>query len=210
MPAGTGPSVRAEAYAALSECFKEPTPAFAADVVSGLLAEVVAAALADTGLTVDLADLREDGSASAVLARLGEAYHALFSVPSRRFVLPVESAFKEWAGGEGLAGVMGLILGPPALDMAERYRHRGLEVPREMKDTPDHLALLLEYGGLLCAEDAVAERREFVASHLDRWVEAFVEQVETVADHPFYRAAARTLGAFVEAERRALGLGDGG
>lgn len=208
MTTGTALPARAEAYLALAEGFKEPTPAFAADVASGVFADVLAGTFAAMGLGLEEADLRAGGEAERVLADLRDAYHALFSVPSPRFVLPVESTFKEWCAGEGLPAGLGLIFGPPALDMAERYRQRGLEVPPDMKDTPDHLALILEYGGLLCAESSSGEQPGFVEAHLDQWVEAFVEQVEAFAERRFYRALARALRAFVEAERRRLGLAD--
>jgi TorA maturation chaperone TorD len=75
-----------------------------------------------------------------------------------------------------------------------------------MKDHPDHLALLLEYGGLLCEEGDGRGRREFVAIHLDHWIEALADEVERLAAVPFYQAVARALRTFVRGERRALGL----
>ncbi len=194
-----------EVYFTLAECFKEPGAAFARDVASGLLQHVLTGAGAALGLPVDGAALRIDGATGAVQAQLVRAYHALFTVPSARFVLPVESAFKPWQGADGFLTGEGMIMGPPALDMAARYRARGLVVPPAMKDTPDHLTLLLEYAGLVSGEGAGAELQAFVAAHLDEWVEAFVADAESFAAIPFYGALARVLGAFVQAERRRLG-----
>lgn len=197
---------RAEAYFALSECFKEPTTEFARDVASGLLRDAISEASSALGLTFDVDGLREAGAEGEVLDRLRGAYHAIFTVPSSRFVLPVESVFKEWRAGEGLGAALGMIMGPPALDMVGRYGARGLGVPGEMKDYPDHLALLLEYGGVLCQEGDLQGQREFVASHLDQWIEALADQVQHLSEIPFYRAAAGALRVFVQAERRELGL----
>lgn len=196
---------RAEIYFALSECFKEPTPEFARDVASGLLKDILSRASGELGLTLDAYGLCETGTGEEVFDRLRRAYHALFAVPSRSFVLPVESVFKEWRAGEGLGTGLGMIMGPPALDMLERYRVRGLDIPDEMKDYPDHLALLLEYGGLICQEGDLQDQREFLASHLDSWTEILADQVDERSETQFYRAVACALRAFLRAERQDLG-----
>lgn len=187
---------RAEVYFALSEAYKEPAPELAAAVADGSLAQAVAAACPQ-----EAASLRLAGTAEQVLADLRRAYYPLFVIPPR-FVLPVESTFKEWGGEDGfLAGERGLIMGPPAADMLRRYRERGLEVDASMKDYPDHLCLLLEYGGLLCAAGEEEELREFVAAHLDGWVEELAAQVARLTAHPFYLGLARATVAFVRGER---------
>lgn len=199
---------RAEVYFALAECFKEPTPEFAGDVASGRLRDVLAEAFADLGLALEADGLCETGTGGEVFDRLLGAYHALFTVPSSRFVLPVESVFKEWRGGEGLTVGSGMIMGPPALEMLERYRACGLELPEEMKDYPDHLGLLLEYGGLLCQDGDLQDQRGFVARHLDRWIDVLAEQVEGLSEIAFYGAVGRALRTFIRAERQHLSLPD--
>lgn len=196
---------RAEVYFALSECFKEPTPEFARDVASGLVRDVFSRAFGEMGLAIEADGLGEVGTEEEVLDWLVRAYHALFAVPSRSFVLPVESVFKEWRAGEGLGTGAGMIMGAPALNMLERYGARGLKFPKEMKDYPDHLALLLEYGGLLCQEGDLQGQREFLASHLDHWTEILADQVEEISETPFYRAVVCALRAFLRAERQDLG-----
>ncbi len=197
---------RTEAYGALAECFREPTPESAHAVASGFLADVLSRVFSELGLTLDAHGLREVDAGGEVLDRLLTAYHTLFTVPTSRFVLPVESVFKEWRAGEGLGTGSGMIMGPPALDMLTRYRARGLEIPEEMKDYPDHLALLLEYGGILCEEATLADQREFVQSHMDHWVDALALDMESLSEIPFYAAVACALRAFVRAERHQLGL----
>jgi TorA maturation chaperone TorD len=195
-------------YFALAECFKEPTLEFAREVASGLLRDGLCEAFAEMGLSLDAGGLHEAGADEEVFERLRSAYHAIFIVPSSRFVLPVESVFKEWRAGGSLGVASGMIMGPPALDMVERYRARGLQIPAGMKDYPDHLTLLLEYGRLLCQEGNLQEQRKFVASHLDQWIEVLADQVEALSEIPFYGTVARALRAFVRAERRQLGLAD--
>lgn len=199
-------SARAEVYFALAECFKEPTLEFARDVASGPIKEILSEGLSELGLPLEEDGLQDPADAEEVLDRLLSAYHSLFTVPSSRFILPVESAFKEWRAGDGLGAGAGMIMGPPALDMAERYRARGMEIPPGMKEWPDHLTLLLEYGGLLCEEGVLDEQREFVATHLDRWIDDLADQVESLSEIPFYRAVARALRAFVREERERFGL----
>lgn len=197
---------RAEIYFALAECFKAPTLEFARDVASGLLRQVLTEAFAEAGLSSISQALEEPGEPARLLEELRGAYHTLFSVPSDRFVLPVESVFKEWKGEQELAAGTGMIMGPPALDMLERYRARGLELPTEMKDYPDHLALLLEYGGILCRDADVQDQRHFVANHLDHWIDALADHMERLSEIRFHRAVAGALRTFVLAERRLLGL----
>ncbi len=198
----------AEGYQLLSECFKDPTEEFARDVAAGLLRGCVAETFARLGIGAPPEGLHERGDPAAVLERLTGAYHALFTVPSPTFVLPVESAFKEWRGDGGFGAGGGMIMGPPAEDMAERYRARGIEVPAAFRAYPDHLVLLLEYGALLARDGERGEAEEFVARHLDGWIETFAAEVRRRSGHAFYRAAADALVLFVRLERRRPGLAE--
>lgn len=190
---------RAELYFALSECYREPSLDFAGAVGEGAVFETVRERFAALGIRGGPDALRIQGPPEAVLRALREAYYPLFVVPPR-FVLPVESVFKPWDEGL-LAGARGLIMGPPAVDMIRRYRARGLAIPDAFKDRPDHIALLLEYGGLLCEEDDPA-LDGFVADHLDGWVEEFRVEVHACTADEFYRGVASATAAFVLAESR--------
>lgn len=198
--------LRAEGYSALSECYKEPTAEFAAAVASGALDRLLAAVFESLGVA-DRPGLVLPGSPDEIFARLTRDYHALFAVPSLDgFVLPVESVFKDWNEGSGLLGssVRGLIMGAPATDMLRRYRSRGIEVPVSFKDWPDHLALLLEYAAILCEQGEIDERHDFLASHLNSWVDALRDEVWGKSSSPFYRAATAATAAFLRAERKSL------
>jgi len=203
--------LRAEGYALLSECYKEPTQTFAADVAAGRLDARLRAVFESLGVP-DPPALGVPGAADDVCAALTGEFHALFSVPSvEHFVLPVESAFKDWTEGSPLldARVTGLIMGAPATDMLRRYAARGLVLPDAFKDRPDHLALLLEYGALLCEWGETEEQHEFVRTHLDRWVTAFRDEVQAKSTSTFYRAVTAATLAFLEAERAHLAIPDG-
>lgn len=195
-----------ELYYALSECYKEPEATFAQEVAEGLLLQTVAEGFQALGIDQDVAGLRIPGTPEEVLQQLKRAYYPLFVIPPR-FVMPVESVYKEWAGEDGfLSGSRGMIMGPPATDMLRRYQVRGIQIPRSYKDYPDHLALLLEYAGLLCEEGDAVELGEFVATHFDGWIEEFVEQVRARTESLFYKTVVDATGAFVRSERTRLGI----
>lgn len=195
---------QAELYFALSECYKEPAEDFARDVVEGVLYQVVADGFRALGISKDLEPLHIAGAPEVVLQRLKRAYYPLFVIPPR-FVLPVESVYKDWAGEGGfLDGSRDMIMGPPATDMLRRYQARDILIPQSYKDYPDHLTLLLEYGGLLCEGGDSGALREFVASHLDTWIEEFAQQVHSRTESPFYRTVVAATVAFVRTERQRL------
>lgn len=197
---------RSDLYFALSECYKEPTETFAGDVAQGILYQVVADGFRDLEIVAELEALHIAGTPKAVWQGLKRAYYPLFVIPPR-FVLPVESVFKEWTGeNDFLAGERGMIMGAPALDMLRRYQARGIVIPPHLKDHPDHLALLLEYGGLLHEANDLEELAAFAAAHLDGWIEEFAEQVHSRTTNPFYQVVVAATVAFIQAERRYLAL----
>jgi len=195
-----------ELYFVLSECYKEPEETFAREVAEEILYQVMVDNLQALGIDQDVEGLRIPGSPEEVLQQLKRAYYPLFVIPPR-FVMPVESVYKEWAGEDGfLSGSRGLIMGPSATDMLRRYQAHGIQIPQLYKDYPDHLALLLEYGGLLCEEGDVEELGEFVASHFDGWIEEFAEQVRARTESRFYKTVVEATVAFVQSERMRLGV----
>jgi len=195
-------NARADLYFVFSECFKEPSVEFAADVASGTIHQVVMGDFERLKIIVDfdLSALKLEGEPEAVWGKLKRGYHPLFSVPPH-FVLPVESIYKVWSEDGSMAGAKDMIMGPPALDMRKRYRALGVELPKRFKDQPDHIALLLEYGGLLCEANDRAAQQDFVAAHFDDWIEQFEEEVRRVAKSDFYRVVTSAALRFIEHER---------
>jgi TorA maturation chaperone TorD len=196
--------IEAELFYALSECYKEPSADFAYDVAAGNLYQVMADGFTALAIKEDLVGLRLSASPQDAFQTLKRAYYPLFVIPPR-FALPVESVYKEWAGeGNFLAGSQGMIMGPSAVDMLQRYKQRDIAIPRTLRDYPDHLALLLEYGGLLCTENDQRALAQFVAAHLDDWIERFRDQVYACSQSAFYRTVATATVAFVQYERRLI------
>lgn len=110
-----------------------------------------------------------------------EDYVALFEAARTPYAPPAESPYREWYRSRD-GGLMG---GPPAGDMRDRYRAIGAEIPEAYP--ADHVALQLEYGSFLLEADEHEEYRAFVADHLD-WLPAFARATEAAAaEAPFHR-----------------------
>ncbi|MFC7045563.1 molecular chaperone [Halobacteriaceae archaeon GCM10025711] len=168
----------ADLYSLLAECLKEPTTEFVEEAGSGLLASELD--LYAERLDLQLADTEPPEPEAC--SRLTREYLALFEGMETPFAPPVESPYEEWYEGAGRTGLLG---GPAAADMEQRYERLGV-VP-SMQYPADHLALLLEYGALLLDAGATDEFDAFATEHFD-WVPAFRERVDdAAADAPFYR-----------------------
>jgi TorA maturation chaperone TorD len=108
-------------------------------------------------------------------------YVALFEAGRTPYAPPAESPYKPWYGSRD-GGLMG---GPPAADMTDRYDAIGASVPDEYP--ADHVALLLEYGSYLLEAGDHEAYREFVAAHLD-WLPSFRQVTRSAAaEAPFHR-----------------------
>ncbi len=200
---------RIAAFFALSECFREPTPQFVADVRTGALQRVLEGVCeVDVGgLTLEPA-----GSLDDVTEALTDEYYALFKGPFPPYVVAVESAYKAWAESSPAAECgkeRDMLMGDPAIEMLKRYRSDGIELPPAYKAYPDHIALILEYAGLLLERGAPGAYRKFVATHLD-WIEALRRDIHSLTESPFYRTAADLLCAFAREELELAGAPSGG
>lgn len=197
-------------YAALSECFKEPSEEFADDIASGRLEEVIKEGLSKRNIPVSSETLKsllmtkEYGFKDDIISiyeKLKADYHSLFFP---LYVVPVESVYKEWSKTDDVTGAMkgvkGFIMGDPAVEMINRYRMAGIEIPETYKDTPDHIAILLEYASLLCENIKREDRASFVSGHLD-WVAELHDDIYKYSESNFYRAVADITVAFIQYER---------
>ena len=90
-------------------------------------------------------------------------------------------------------------MGDPAVEMINRYRMAGIEIPQIYKDTPDHIAILLEYASLLCENIGKEDRASFVSGHLD-WVAELHNDIYKYSESNFYRAVADITVAFIQYE----------
>lgn len=197
---------RAEIYRILSECYKEPYIEFATDVSEGHLYQELSKHFSGLGIVCAVDGLNVFGGSEEVLEALKEQYYPLFIGPFPPFVQPVESVHKTWAREETTplisTGVKGMLMGDPAIDMLRRYEALGIEIPKAFKDTPDHLALLLEYMALLCEHGTDGEQRRFLRDHLD-WMPELRRLVHACSESRFYRTVAEATAAWVSREQEA-------
>ncbi|MDZ7849468.1 MAG: molecular chaperone TorD family protein [Halodesulfurarchaeum sp.] len=166
----------------LSECFKHPDETFHEDVLEGRLDEEIDATEAE--LDFELVPRPDVEDVPETAAAFDNEYISLFEAFEQPYAPAIESAYKEWYDGPGSDG---LLNGPQAADMRERFETIGISPPASYM--PDHLALLLEYASILVENGTEAQHRQFVADHLD-WLPAFRRRVENAAaEAPFHRAA---------------------
>jgi TorA maturation chaperone TorD len=152
-----------------------------------------------------VAELSGEKDPGVDLAALQKEYERLFaSLPVQRISL-VESTYKPWTGdgscGLAFAGDKGLLMGDAALHMREIYRQSSLEVPEELRSTPDHLLLELEFLSLLYRSATPGQIQGFIEDHLD-WVPDLKERLDQADPHPFYRKAIELINLFLEHERK--------
>lgn len=206
---------RAEIYRILSECYKEPAIEFATDVSRGRLYQELSDHFTRLGIACVVAGLKMTGGSEEILEALKEQYYPLFIGPFPPFVHPVESVHKAWAREEATPliapGVKGMLMGDPAIDMLRRYKASGIEIPKEFKDMPDHLALLLEYMALLCENGAEEDQRRFIQDHLD-WLPELRRLIDACAEQRseedgFYQAVVDATMAFLSYEQGAMNEG---
>jgi TorA maturation chaperone TorD len=188
----------ASLYSLLSECVKHPGETFYEDVAAGRFdaeRDRLTSAL-DFDLPADLpsTDVLPDSRAA-----FDNEYISLFEAFESPYAPPVESPYKEWHPG---AGADGLLDGPPADDMRQRYAALDAAPPAAYQ--PDHLALLLEYASLLVEGGDEQAYAAFVREHFD-WLPAFRRLVaDAAADAPFHRRSVAMICTVVAAERARL------
>ncbi len=193
----------ARLYGLLSECFKHPDDQFLADVSAGRL-EAELDELLDP-LAVEIEQGVDETLVPETAAAFDNEYISLFEAFETPYAPAVESPYKEWYEGPASGG---LLDGPPAEDMEQRYAVIEAEIPDAYM--ADHLALLLEYASLLVEAGTPEQHRSFVSEHFD-WLPAFRELVdEAAADSPFHRRYARLTDEIFGEIRAELDLEDPG
>jgi TorA maturation chaperone TorD len=189
----------ARLYALLSECFKHPDEQFLADVQAGRLESELAPLLGELGLEY------EQGVDQTVVPETAAAfdneYISLFEAFETPYAPAAESPYKEWHDAPAAGG---LLEGPPADDMRQRYATLDVSVPDAYMD--DHLALLLEYASLLVESGTPDQHRAFLAEHLD-WIPAFRCLVdEAAAEARFHRRYVSVTDEVLKASRARHGV----
>ena len=152
-----------------------------------------------------VAELSGEKDPGIDLSALQKEYDRLFAgLPGQKISL-VESTYKPWTGDGScalaFAGDKGLLMGDAALHMRELYRQSSLEVPEDLRSTPDHLLLELEFLSLLYHSATPERIQGFIEDHLD-WVPDLKERLAQADAHPFYRRAIELINLFLEHQRK--------
>lgn len=190
------PAAWTDLLVAVGNCLREPDDRLVASVREGRLE----GALADAAAQVDWqADAGVEPPAVDSVGELTESYLALFQAMETPYAPPAESPYKPWY--DDRTGLMG---GPPAEEMAQRYAALDAELPDGYPT--DHVSLLVEYGTVLLDAGEPEEFAGHVETHLD-WVPALRLATEgAAADAEFHRWAVALLDEAVAELRSRLGL----
>ncbi len=127
----------------------------------------------------------------------------LFKVPGGQYIAPYESVFRDTRDIGGRK-VQGLLMGQSAIDVQKWYQLAAIEISKEYKDLPDHIALELNYLAHLCGkeqqfvaagDDSKLTRswemeRDFLKTHIVSWIDAFRDKVHEKSRHIYYRTVA--------------------
>lgn len=111
------------------------------------------------------------------------------------------------------------VMGNSTIDAKIRYEAEGLEIG--LKETPDHIAIELEFMYFLIFKEIEAARNSdnaqalnfinkqeaFLKTHLGMWVSEFGERVEENAQTDFYKVLGRITRAFVCEDRDTISDG---
>ncbi|HEY3368021.1 MAG TPA: molecular chaperone TorD family protein [Symbiobacteriaceae bacterium] len=177
-------TVRAQLYSLLAARLYQPDDAAWQAICSGKWAGAVRTSLA--ALELSLAVPLSLGACPEDAAR--RDYWRAFLDPARR-VRPVESLFKVWTQDPTaelpLAGEKGWLGGDPAAHLLSLYTALGIAIPPELGYAPDHLALELEFMGLLVRHGTPEQQEQFRRQHLD-WLPDLVEDARRREAPPSY------------------------
>ncbi|HLC17465.1 MAG TPA: molecular chaperone TorD family protein [Thermodesulfobacteriota bacterium] len=188
------------------------------DLLDWLCSQQVVSALESLGVDVArMLSCPPEGSAEGpghlfqgLLEELAEEYTALFLLPGG--VLPYESV-----------RLKGQLCQEPEWEVRKLYNDCGLVVNEQRKIFADHIGVELGFMGFLTGkehagwesgsvEEAHKWRRlqsEFFNAHLGGWAFNFLDDVERVSCHGFYREAAVLTKRFLELEHKEFALPGG-
>ena len=198
---------RREAYKLISACYYLPeedvTEKLAA--LAETLGNVCAAAaehVAKMRGETDRCSLSAGCSLSAI-EPLRIDYARLFVGPFELLAPPYGSVYLEGARQ---------VMGGSTIDAKNRYQAAGLNMSSSVKEAPDHIAIELEFmyylifkeiesleqADLESAMNYLEKQKDFLKTHLGRWVSKFAAKVEENARADFYKHLARGTKIFVQ------------
>ena len=191
------PETVGELYTLLARCFGSPDEELLDALQDGSLHDQLVERSERLGFSPE----RPPTPAVDTAGEFRELYLGTFEAFDGPYAVPAQSAHEQW--WDGRQG--GLLGGPAAADMRERYDRAGIDVPEAYP--PDHVALLLEYAGLLLESGSGRAYAEFHADHMG-WFPAFQRRIEETEGAEFYQWAAGVLVEAVDRAETVLGVGE--
>ncbi|MBW2436550.1 MAG: molecular chaperone TorD family protein [Deltaproteobacteria bacterium] len=145
--------------------------------------------------------LKKFENAEDFLQHLEEGYVRLFISDRGGVTAPLyESCYANIDGG-----AKALLMGPPAIDMQNRFESKGLSLSKDIHEPPDHISIELEYLYFLLAKgwsagdkDMIDEASTFAADVMLPWVSAFQARLVAEKKFRFYPLMASLLTAILE------------
>ncbi len=193
-------------YGFLAEVFRaEPSPDLLRRINDPGFAEVLEAAGAHLG--AELARQPEE----VLLEDLAAEYTRLFLGPGRH-VRPFAATY--------LDGESASLCGPTTAWVRDFMERAGFELAPGHRNLPDHVFVEMEFMARMAAREAEAVeagdsaaasqsrhiQREFLETHLGRWLPRFCARAAEDADLSFYRELARLAGHFLDSELASFAL----
>lgn len=197
---------RTGVYGVLAELIKEPDERVAQELPA--MAEYLTEAFAALKYRLPPDGWQDWLKLADSLEKLREAYRRSFLFPPDSRVLPVESVYRQWTFDPTaklpFAHEKGYLMSDAALHMKALYEGYGLTTPVEMKATPDHLCLELEFASFLLENDTAERYATFLREHLD-WLDELCQEATKQDIATFYRQVLAVTACFVACELERYG-----
>lgn len=191
---------RATIYRLLSACFYQPEEAFIEEDIFGQLESALA--LHDEAWA-ELARKMGEAFRSTPLDELVFDYTRLFLGPFEILAHPYGSV---WLEPEKK-----MVMGDSTMNALACYRQADFDLDENFRETPDHIAVELEFLYLVTFKENEAMARGdqqtygelailkngFIKNHIGRWVTPFAEAIRQGAQTDFYRLLADLLEQFI-------------
>lgn len=177
---------RADVYRLLSACFYQPEEIFLEEELFGQLK--MSLARVSPHIVPDAIALETSFKAIDLEALLLD-YSRLFLGPFEILAKPYGSVYLD---GEKI------VMGDSTVSALSLYREGRFDLAEDFRETPDHVAVELEFLYLMTFHIARATeasernnlirlKRKFLKEHLGRWVAPFTEAMRKGAETDFYR-----------------------
>ncbi len=195
----THESSRMTAFRILSDCFFLPEPGLSEKLED---LEFNMTNVCETAVPL-IQNMRKEIKAAADLEPLKVDFAKLFVGPYELLAAPYGSVYLD--GGRK-------IMGDSTLDVKDQYRQAGLDIAKDFKDAPDHIAAELEFMYYLIYKEIesfsnsdseaaigfVRKQKSFLENHLMAWVPQFANHIIENAENAFYPNLAKATEAFLK------------